>query len=192
MERQWEFVSHRPGVQHAYEEMREAGQSHLFAEMCAFQQPPGCSTDTTFQIGKPDTFGFNMDSIADKRIYNTYKAIAKKNGISTNGKHYQPGLAQHRGDPRAWVESKDDVKKIAKSQGLATRGGGVDVDYRGGKVDADDAKPTIDPNLVKFWTEQKILKSHDDQSQREGRVTVSKTEYKHTYEDTHTSLGEGY
>lgn len=49
---------------------------------------------------------------------------AKKAGINPNGKFYLSGIADKRGhlDPMAWVDSVDDVKRVAKARNLNVQG----------------------------------------------------------------------
>lgn len=49
---------------------------------------------------------------------------AQKSGINTSGKFYMGGLADSRAhrDPEAWVDSVDDVRRVAKKRNLEVHG----------------------------------------------------------------------
>jgi hypothetical protein len=116
----WPIVSHVPEIQAEYESMREAGESHNIAEMCAFRKGPTLETDTTFTRGYgTHPFGKRPPNpLAAKR----YLAEAKKAGVNISGKRYLSGLARFPGDPQAWVTSKSDVKKLCESRGWGCEG----------------------------------------------------------------------
>ena len=91
--------------------------SHKFAEMCALQCPPGTkATDRAFMQGAhrqmEDMDPKNRELILD---------IAKKAGISTQGKCHKAGLGRPE-DPAAWVSSSDDVLRVAKARNLNVSG----------------------------------------------------------------------
>jgi len=115
----WPIVSINPAIQAAYEESRELGESHAIAEMCAFRKGPSLETDTTFSRGfGHDPFGGHVNPLAKKR----YLAEAKRARINTSGKRYMSGLAAYPGDPKAWVSSKSDVRKVCEERGWGCEG----------------------------------------------------------------------
>ncbi|HUT60885.1 MAG TPA: hypothetical protein VNA25_23810 [Phycisphaerae bacterium] len=176
-------------IQARYEMMREDGQSHNIAEMCAFQEFPGVETESTFNEGISETDGFDMGSPFDRALFQKYKKHAQKAGIPTGNCRYYAQVARFPGDPLAWVKSKDEVKDRCRRNGWAARGGGVDCDFRGDII--DDEKASIDPKLVKDHTNQEILRIHADQVPT-GKVTVSKGEYEKVYADQYTKMNKGY
>lgn len=105
-----------------YRSMIAKGQSEKFAEMCALQCPPGVrGTDRAVMQGR-----YNMEWLKDLTPANQKRvlAAAKAAGISTSGKYYQSGLADHRGpaDPAAWIDSAADIKKVAQQRNLHVTG----------------------------------------------------------------------
>ena len=109
-------------TQQHYLKMIEEGQSMQWALMCALQQPPGTrGTDRSFMEGRYS--GNWLDSLP-KRQAKWLIAEAKKAGINPSGKVYIGGLADKRGhlDPMAWVDSVDDVKRVAKARNLNVQG----------------------------------------------------------------------
>lgn len=112
-------VSENPEVQCAYENMRQKGQSHRFAEMCAFRQPFGLSgTDQVLHEGHCNGSQFaGQDRCADQ-----YKRQAEAAGVSTTGAIYMASLARYPGDPRAWIRSRAEIKAQAESRNLHCEG----------------------------------------------------------------------
>lgn len=109
-------------VQNHYVKMVNAGQSPLFAEMCALQQPPGTKgTDRAFQQGRLD--GNWLDDLPPRQAKKMVRE-AKAAGINISGKQYMSGLANKLGhcDPRAWVSDVSDVKQVAKDRNLSVSG----------------------------------------------------------------------
>ena len=109
-------------VQAHYRKMIAAGQSEQFALMCALQQPPGTrGTDRAFMEGRLS--GNWLDDLP-KRQANWMVKEAKAAGINPNGKFYLSGIADKRGhlDPEAWVDSVDDIKRVARARNLSVQG----------------------------------------------------------------------
>ncbi len=115
----WPFVSRHPVVQAAYEESREAGESHNIALMCACRQGPGLSTDTTFTRGFASQ---PFDGPVNPFVHKRYAAMARKAGVSISGKRYMSGLARYPGDPKAWVSDRSDIKKLCERRGWGCEG----------------------------------------------------------------------
>jgi hypothetical protein len=93
-----------------------------WALMCATQTPPGTKgADRTFMSGR-----MNQQWLDDmpKKQAKTILAEAKQAGISTAGKVYMGGLADHRRhqDPMAWVDSTGDILKVARARNLTVEG----------------------------------------------------------------------
>lgn len=93
-----------------------------WAEMCALQLPPGTKgTDRAFQEGRlNDQWLDAMPPATATKILRE----ARASGISTTGKQYVGGLADHRAhrDPDAWVDSTSDVLRVAKKKNLTVEG----------------------------------------------------------------------
>lgn len=111
-----------PAVQEHFLRMVAAGQSPRFAEMAALQQPPGTrGTDRAFMEGRLNNEQFaSMHAPLARRMLSEAKAA----GISTSGKFYVGGLADKRAhlDPKAWVDSVSDIKKVAQERDLYVQG----------------------------------------------------------------------
>ena len=115
-------------VQEMYLRMLSAGQTPMFAEMCALQQPPGTrGTDRAFMQGRS-----NQEWLDDMPKDHADRILreARQSGISVSGRYYMSGLADKRGhrDPAAWVDSVGDIKKVAAERNLTVSG---IVDHKG-------------------------------------------------------------
>jgi len=75
-------------------------------------------TDSIFMEGR-----WNSGGIADERVAAIYRQMARESGVSPEGKTYCSGLASFPGDPRAWVDSVADVKRVAAEKNLILEGG---------------------------------------------------------------------
>lgn len=109
-------------VQQHYMKMIADGQSERWAAMCALQQPPGTQgSDRAFMEGR---YSGNWLDELPKRQAKWMVAEARKAGINPTGKFYLSGIADKRGhlDPMAWVDSIDDVKRVAKARNLNVQG----------------------------------------------------------------------
>ena len=94
-EKQWPSVSDRPDVQKHYEACRDAGTSHRAAEMFATRQCPSLQTDTRWIAGTDN---------------------------GRNGSVYKHQLARFPGDPKAWVTSRADCRRVAAERGMTLEG----------------------------------------------------------------------
>lgn len=113
----WPVISENLAVQVRYERMRDAGQTHKFAEMCALQKPFGLQgTDSSF-------FDSALAGQEDgDRFIRQYRQQAEAAGIDTAGAVYLGGLARYPGDPRAWVRSRGEIKRLCEEQNLECHG----------------------------------------------------------------------
>lgn len=118
----YEIANAAPHVREHYLKMIADGQTERFALMCSLQQAPGTQgTDRAFMEGR--YAGGWLDELP-KRQAKWMIAEAKKAGINPTGKFYLSGIADKRGhlDPMAWVDSVDDVKRVAKARNLNVQG----------------------------------------------------------------------
>lgn len=87
-----------------------------------------------------------------------YLALAREAGVSTDGKAYDGRLARFPGDPEAWIESQDDVRRVCER-----RGWGCDGDV---KVKAPEAPPVERPlvadDIVEDLVEQRLAEKYGD------------------------------
>jgi hypothetical protein len=128
----WPMVSGRLDIQFRYEMMRQAGESHNMAEMLATRSFPGLKTDSIFNEGRCN--GNQFESCPQRGDWLREQAEAA--GVSTTGKYHCSGLARFPGDPKAWVNDRADVLRVARENGMNVRGY---VDY-----EAPEVEPTPD------------------------------------------------
>lgn len=141
-------------VQQHYLKMIEDGQSERFALMCSLQQAPGTkAADRTFMEGRYS--GNWLDGLPKKqaaRIVREAKAV----GINPSGKFYMSGLADKRGhmDPMAWVDSVDDIRKVAKVRNLNVQGiVNIEAEAQGPK------QVDLNPRLAKELARKEVAKN---------------------------------
>jgi hypothetical protein len=118
-----------------YWRMRQAGQSHNIAEVLATRSFPGTrGTDRSFMQGRA-LDGSQFEGLPDV-VGRNYVAQAADAGVNPAGRYYCGSVARFPGDPRAWVGSINDVKRICEAEGWTARGA-VNVEpplYRDGYV----------------------------------------------------------
>lgn len=106
------IISSNYEVQIFYESMRDNGVSHTLAEMLALRKSANFVSDATFMRGH-----FNGNQFEKfNRSGEFYRKKANAAGVSTVGKRYLSGLAAYPGDPRAWVSTRDEIKKLMKER----------------------------------------------------------------------------
>lgn len=141
-------------VQQHYLKMLADGQSPRFAEMCALQVAPGTKgSERAFMEGRLD--GNWMDGLP-KRQAKWMLAEARKAGINPTGKFYMSGLADKRGhmDPEAWVDSIDDVRRVARKRNLNVQGA-VTIEAR----DEGRKEVALNPRIEKEFAKKEIAKN---------------------------------
>jgi len=109
-------------VQAHYRKMIADGQTERWSAMCALQQAPATKgMDRTLMEGRYD--GSWLDKLP-KRQADRMIREARAAGISTSGRFYMSGLADKRGhlDPLAWIDSTDDIKRVARKRNLEVNG----------------------------------------------------------------------
>ena len=80
---------------------------------------PVCISDTTNYSGDRTDFEEQFKSEAMREFH---VAQAKKHGVNIRGKRYDPQLARFPGDPKAWVGSDTDVRKVLEHRGWGGKG----------------------------------------------------------------------
>lgn len=116
------ILAHSREAVRIYESALSNGATEAFAEMAALQSPPGTrGSERAFMEGRMD--GSWMNSMPE-HVARRMVRQAEKAGINTTGKFYMGGLADKRAhmDPEAWVESTDDVRRVAKKRSLEVHG----------------------------------------------------------------------
>lgn len=129
-------ISSNPGIQDAYERMRENGQSHNMAEILAFRKCPSLKTDTRFQARIDKT----------PPVPPAYRKIAKKAGVDTSDKQYFTQLARYPGDPTAWQSDRSSIKRICEERGWSCEGA-ITV-KKEHEIPEDDGPYTVAESLV--------------------------------------------
>lgn len=170
----WEIEHAHRDIQAHYKQMIENGVSPRLAEMLALQQPPGTKgTDRAFMEGRYS--GSWIDELPPRQA-KWMIAEAKKAGINPSGKFYCSGLADKRGhlDPEAWVDSVDDVKKVAIKRGKSVSGSIT--------VDAPEAPPPkslpLNPKIERELVRAEMRKD-SRMSRREAQEVVRKRHVPH-------------
>lgn len=113
---------------------------------------PLVKSDTTFYRGVK--YGGGQFRDADRHVY-TLPAQAA--GVSTNGKHYQHGLARFPGDPEAWVDNLGDVKRILEKRGWGSDELGVK-----SRDDYEPVSKPIDERLVTAEVQHRVAAGEID------------------------------
>jgi hypothetical protein len=101
-----------------YRRLIAQGVPHKLADMFASRKAPGACTDREFMYGKRHVDQFENEP----EVGRLYRAIAARYGVSTQGKFYMSQLADFPGDPRAWIDSKDDIRRICEQRGWGCEG----------------------------------------------------------------------
>jgi len=117
------IISDDPAVQAVYEHCREEGESHNMSKICALRQPPGSCTNRELFAGV-GTLADQFDG--DEKTLDYLCKVSESEGRRPNpNDFYQPGLADHPGDPKAFIQREDgmgQIKKIAQQSGSGCRG----------------------------------------------------------------------
>jgi hypothetical protein len=106
-----------PACAEFYDSLIDKGSNPGFAAMLALQQP--CGTKGTDRTFLENTHGW-ADRMWPDNAKQLHK-IAKRAGISTQGKIYKGGLGG-ASDPMAWVSDTSDVLAAAKAKGYTVTG----------------------------------------------------------------------
>ena len=136
------------GVLDFYFEMVKAGEYPRGAAMCALMQPPGTkNTDRAFCEGQHRKM--ERMSPANRR---KMQELARKAGISTDGKFYVGGLGKYT-DPKAWVSNQDDVITACKlTKSAAT--GVLNCDYM--EHDKEPKRLPLAPDIVNRFVRKRL------------------------------------
>lgn len=124
-------------------------------------------TDATFLRGSEDGFG------TDKRGRKIARAKARAAGVSVSGKRFCPQLASTMYDPKAWIGSRDDVKRVALAKGVGVEG---TVNVKAPEVEDVEKPYEVADNLVEREVERIVKdEARGDVSVRERRDLKEKT-----------------
>jgi len=112
-----EIARQPDAVQQFYRAMIKKGESPRFAHMCAIRRAPETRySDKTFN--KQRRIHMNSMSPMNRK---KYLEMAKKAGISTQGKFYVGGLGRAT-DPMAWVSTVDEARDVCRAKNLTAEG----------------------------------------------------------------------
>jgi putative FmdB family regulatory protein len=114
--------------------------------------PPTCVSDCTVYSGERTDFAKQFKSEAMREFH---LAQAKKNGVNTTGKIYDPQLAKYPGDPKAWVGSDTDVRQVAEHRNWGLNGK-VKVKPRG-EVATVTPKPGLSEKVVQELVAERMF-----------------------------------
>lgn len=96
-------------------EYRATCNPRTIPDMLASGRAPYIATDATFMIGQ-------WDKGITGTVNQKYRQMAKRAGVSPDGRVYKSSLARFPGDPQAWVDGRADVKRICESNGWECEG----------------------------------------------------------------------
>jgi len=91
-----------------YNKARRNNCSPRMAELLACRQPPGVVADSIRGVAGGDPF---VNISPEHR--SEYARRMRAAGVAPAGKRYMPTLARFPADPRAMVDSRSDVKRLA-------------------------------------------------------------------------------
>jgi hypothetical protein len=141
-------------IQLRYEDMRRHGQSHSVADMLAHQRPPQSDTDVEFMRSTE-----NGRQFQDKpQIGHAYAEEALAAGINIKGKKYLSQLAEHPGDPRAWVGSKGEVAQLCEERGYSCDG---KVKVKSPRREAPTKAVDVAPDILRSEVGKELSKIKD-------------------------------
>ncbi len=124
-------------------------------------------TDSTFLRGSED--GFGTDARGRKLAY----AKAKAAGVNISGMRWCGGLATEMYDPKAWVSTRADVKRVAQANGLGIEG---TVNVKAPEVEHIEKPYEVANNLVEREVDRIVREdAQGDVSVRERRDLKEKT-----------------
>ncbi len=98
----------------------DPGAAERLAAMFASGTPPCCMTDDVFLEGMEARQANEFNG--NREIGDFYRGEAVKGGVNPHGKVYMHGLASFPGDPKAWISSRGDVKRVCEEKGLECSG----------------------------------------------------------------------
>lgn len=129
---------------------RKAIYGDPFEEMIREGKPPTINTNDTFMRGKRDQ---NCDQGLDEGSLAVHKELARRRGISLEGKHFYSKLANSPTDLEAWCGSDSEViAKAKKNKELVELPGGRVYDFREKYRDIEPKKYAVDERVVEEQT----------------------------------------
>jgi hypothetical protein len=83
---------------------------------------PVLNTDATFMQGRIGKDQFETENPHFAHVGEMYRRKAEAAGVNTRGRYYLHSLANEPGDPEAWVDSKDDIRRVCEKRNWACDG----------------------------------------------------------------------
>lgn len=125
----------------------EPGDAERMAEILRTRRcPASAGTDTAFMEGYLTGHDDGLVGESAQPIREQYR---KATGGYPAGKRYMSQLARYPGDPRAWVDSKADVKRICEEDNLNwVYSGKLIHEARPPETDPDDKPYEVAPDLI--------------------------------------------
>ncbi len=173
---EWPFVSDVEEIQAHYELCRRNHCAHALAEMLAFRAFPGTvGTDRAFMQGRLHQTGGQQFERLPRWVGEQYVQQALAAGVNPTGKYYSGSLARYPGDPRAWIDSLGDVRRVAAERGLSVQGA-VTIEPPEAPSQSEPAPYRVAPDIVQAKVAERLAEQPELASKRE-EVTyeVSKT-----------------
>lgn len=97
------------------------GQSPQMAHQLASRRAPTMGLVSERQFDSSHRRDMNSMS---ENLRNRLLTVARSAGIDTHGKYYVSGLGKHN-DPRAWVSSASEVKRVCEERQMTADGPGI-------------------------------------------------------------------
>jgi hypothetical protein len=133
----------------------------------ARKAPRGVSDDTRFAgYSKVGGAQFSNDEVRDH-----YTGVAKRAGVDITGKQYFSELAAFPGDPKAWVDSQGDMRRLLEERGWGCSG---DLKVKAREMEVAPTHPKLADDIVEDMVEEELYQRHGPLD--EARVTVKEFE----------------
>lgn len=147
----------RPNAIPLYFGIRENGEDHRFAAMCACRMAPRAETDREYYEGRhtlDQQFSDNPRQIREMEDFHQRIGF-KPNRNST----YEPGLARFPFDPRAFITGgRTEIKRRCEQAGVACEGS---VKVKGRQPENPTPAGKLAPDLVAQMIQQKVAANPD-------------------------------
>lgn len=164
-----------------YLELREQGQAHRWAAMCACQKPPGSKTEREFFAGRhtlAQQFAGNEGQLE------AIVAAARRKGFEPSASMiYDSTLADDLGDPKAFISAgggTTELRRKIEFAGCGTIDGAVRVKPR--QPDRPIEAGPLAPDLVQEIIDQKI-QENPDLARVDKRDLAADIRHKHGFTD---------
>lgn len=172
------------GILMTYLELREQGQSHRWAAMCACQKPPGSKTEREFFAGR-HTLAQQFEG-NDGQL-NAIVAAARRKGFEPSANMiYDSTLADDLGDPKAFISPGGGTTELRRKVEFAGKGCDGAVKIKAREPERPIEAGPLAPDLVQEIIEQKI-QQNPDLARVDRRDLVADVREKHGFTDARRS-----